>query len=93
MLLNAVSEEAGYHGFSSFGCLSLKKVPFKPPSDNKILVTFLMVDLSCCCPAVCKVFGIYTKVLKDVSIKKQNVLPYSKLLINGVSHHSDKITP
>ena len=40
-----------------------KKVPFKPPLDNRILVNFLMMDFSCC-----KVFGIYTEVLKDVSI-------------------------
>ena len=70
-----------------------KKFPLNLHQIKTILITFLMVDLSCCCPAVCKVFGIYTEVLKDVSIKKQNVLPYSKLLINGVSHHSDKITP
>ena len=65
MLLNVVSEEAGYRGFKSFGYFSLKKVPFKPPLDNRILVNFLMMDFSCC-----KVFGIYTEVLKDVSITK-----------------------
>ena len=63
MLLNVVSEEAGYRGFKSFGYFILKKVPFK--LDNRILVNFLMMDFSCC-----KVFGIYTEVLKDVSITK-----------------------
>ena len=58
-----------------------KKFPFNLHQIKTILITFLMVDLSCCCPAVCKVFGIYTEVLKDVSNPK--LLLYSKLLING----------
>ena len=43
---------------------SFKNLSFKPPSDNRILVVLLMMDLSCCFPAVFKAFRIYTDVFE-----------------------------
>ena len=70
MLLNVGSEEAGHHSFSHLNISVLKNFPFRLPSDDRILVILLMMDLSCCFPAVCKAFcnlhRCFEKVTKSV---------------------------
>ena len=56
MLLNVGCEEAGHHSFSHLNISVLKNFPFRLPSDDRILVILLMMDLSCCFLAVCKAF-------------------------------------
>ena len=56
MLLNVVSEEAGHRAFNHLNIIQFQKVPFKPPSDSRILVILLLMDLCFCFPAVCQAF-------------------------------------
>ena len=71
------SKEAGH-----FECFSFKNFPFKLPSDNRILVILLMMDLSCCLQSILEFFEKVTKFYYEVNC-------YLKVILN----HSHKITP
>ena len=70
MLFNVGSKEAKRYSFSHFN-ISVSKSPFKPPSDDRILVILLVMDLFFLIFLLfAKRFGIFMAILKDVSMTK-----------------------